>query len=274
MAGSRQFHSRRDPFQRPSLTPGPLGHNDAASPDTPRSFVGDTPGPLGHKDFASPTCVVVADPGNSNQIAKIMERIPGATKRLDETDFIDAANSLNLKDSVAIIKAFAEVECGGHKGFGPDGRPILAFEGHVFRRLTKRKHDLSHPLLSYQYRVKAGPQWKKNNRDHATAWFTLRQALALDFDAALHSCSWGMFQIMGFNYRSCGFSRVVDFVKAMKSGERQQLLAFIEFCKARGELIAAIAAKNFKKMALIYNGEDYGNYDTLIQNAYRQYAAK
>ncbi|QWV97210.1 glycoside hydrolase family 104 protein [Geomonas nitrogeniifigens] len=54
MAGSRQFHSHRDPFQRPSLTPGPLGHNDAASPDTPRSFVGDTPGPLGVNDHAEP----------------------------------------------------------------------------------------------------------------------------------------------------------------------------------------------------------------------------
>ncbi|HBA87816.1 MAG TPA: hypothetical protein DCZ75_07435 [Geobacter sp.] len=55
MANSRSPHPLgRDPFQPPTLTPGPLGHNDAASPDTPISFVGDTPGPLGIKDYADP----------------------------------------------------------------------------------------------------------------------------------------------------------------------------------------------------------------------------
>lgn len=48
------FPLGRDPFQRPTRTPGPLGHNDAASPDTPMSFVGDTPGPLGINDLADP----------------------------------------------------------------------------------------------------------------------------------------------------------------------------------------------------------------------------
>lgn len=55
MATSRSPHPlRRDPFQRPTLTPGPLGRNDAASPDTQRTLVGDTPGPLGIKDHATP----------------------------------------------------------------------------------------------------------------------------------------------------------------------------------------------------------------------------
>ncbi|MBU5611684.1 hypothetical protein [Geomonas azotofigens] len=53
MAGSRQLHLRRDPFQRPTLTPGPLGHNDASSPNTPKGLIGDTPGPLGVNDGAA-----------------------------------------------------------------------------------------------------------------------------------------------------------------------------------------------------------------------------
>ncbi len=56
MANSDQTHLRRDPFQRPSLTPGPLGHNDSAAPNTtiqPR----DTPGPLGINDHAKPEAV-------------------------------------------------------------------------------------------------------------------------------------------------------------------------------------------------------------------------
>ncbi|GFO62083.1 hypothetical protein M1B72_00925 [Geomonas paludis] len=55
MAGSRQDHLRRDPFQRPSLTPGPLGHNDAAAPHRQNLLVADTPGPLGRNDAADPS---------------------------------------------------------------------------------------------------------------------------------------------------------------------------------------------------------------------------
>src|SRR5579864_6960406 len=43
-------------FNASPWTPGPRGHNDAADPETPDSFVGDTPGPLGGGgDFADPT---------------------------------------------------------------------------------------------------------------------------------------------------------------------------------------------------------------------------
>jgi len=37
----------RDPFKLCPITPGPLGHNDCADPDTPDWFVCDTPGSLG-----------------------------------------------------------------------------------------------------------------------------------------------------------------------------------------------------------------------------------
>lgn len=43
-----------DPFLASPNTPGPLGHNDAADPQTPEWFVGDTPGPLGIGDYADP----------------------------------------------------------------------------------------------------------------------------------------------------------------------------------------------------------------------------
>ncbi|MBJ6752715.1 hypothetical protein [Geomonas anaerohicana] len=55
MAGSRQSHLRRDPFQRPTLTPGPLGHNDAAAPHRQNLLLADTPGPLGRNDAADPS---------------------------------------------------------------------------------------------------------------------------------------------------------------------------------------------------------------------------
>lgn len=72
MATSRQMHLRRDPFAPPTLTPGPLGHNDATSPHAPRTLVGDTPGPLGMNDHAVPRGVageVLEDPFRKNPMA-------------------------------------------------------------------------------------------------------------------------------------------------------------------------------------------------------------
>jgi hypothetical protein len=43
-----------DPRTMCTLSPGPLGINDAASPDTPDWFRGDNPGPLGCNDHADP----------------------------------------------------------------------------------------------------------------------------------------------------------------------------------------------------------------------------
>jgi hypothetical protein len=55
MASSKKVQSLGlDPRTMCTLTPGPLGINDAASPDTPDWFRGDTPGPLGCQDHADP----------------------------------------------------------------------------------------------------------------------------------------------------------------------------------------------------------------------------
>ncbi len=271
MANSRAPHFHRDPFQRPALTPGPLGHNDAASPDTRRTHIGDTPGPLGINDHASPF-VVGRDPNITEQsriISSVITPKPGTRNQLREEDFVDAAKTLGGA-SVAVIKAFAEVESGGKSGFGSDGLPVIAYEGHIFRRLTKRLHD-RHMRLSYVYLEKAGAQWKLNNRSHSVSWQTLRAAMELDANAALQSCSWGKFQIMGFNHKACGFENVLDFVMAMKTGEREQLMGFVKFCKSRSDLISAIMAKDFKKIACLYNGVNYGDYDKRMERSYKKH---
>lgn len=256
------------------LTPGPLGHNDYASPNC-RS-PGRSPGPLGTNDHASPFICYKqlganVSPEQLRVISLVMTPTSGANRKLKEKDFVDAANALGGA-SVAILKAFAEVECGGKSGFGPDGLPVIAYEGHIFRRLTLKRHDAINPTLSYRYTAKAGSEWRKNNSCHSASWKTLRAAMELDIDAALQSCSWGMFQIMGFNYKGCGFNKLQEFIAAMKAGEREQLFAFVEFCKSRSNLSRAIMEKDFQKMALLYNGADYGDYDKLIERSYRKYS--
>ena len=187
---------------------------------------------------------------------------------LTEADFQGAAAQLGNGISVNLIKAFATVESGGRSGFGPAKMPVIAFEGHIFRKYTQRKYDASYPLLSYPYKEPAGAQWRANNKDQAKAWETLIAAFNLDPNAALMSASWGMFQIMGFNFAACGYASVVEYVTVMKVNAGQQLMAFVGFCRKNPALVKAMKNKDYVGMASLYNGKDYGDYDKRIKKAF------
>ncbi|PHN18579.1 N-acetylmuramidase family protein [Pseudomonas sp. ICMP 460] len=187
---------------------------------------------------------------------------------LTEADFQGAAAQLGNGISVNLIKAFATVESGGRSGFGPAKMPVIAFEGHIFRKYTQQKYDATYPLLSYPYTQKAGPQWRANNKDQAKAWETLIAAFNLDPNAALMSASWGMFQIMGFNFAACGYASVVEYVTVMKVNAGQQLMAFVGFCRKNPALVKAMKNKDYVGMASLYNGKDYGDYDKRIKKAF------
>lgn len=206
-----------------------------------------------------------------NQIRKTVTSTANSRTQLTASDYQAAASKLGSGISAAIVQAFAEVESGGRSGFGPSGLPVIAFEGHIFRKYTGKKYDSTHPKLSYKYVKKAGPEWKENNKDQKTAWKTLNAAMELDAAAAVKASSWGMFQVMGFNYSACGYDSVNSFVADMKAGEQGQLKAFVSFCKAVPGMVDAIKNKNFVKMATLYNGADYGDYDVRISKAYKKH---
>ncbi|WP_455929923.1 N-acetylmuramidase family protein [Pseudomonas fluorescens] len=187
---------------------------------------------------------------------------------LTEADFQNAAAVLGNGISANLIKAFASVESGGRSGFGPANMPVIAFEGHIFRKYTQHKYDRAYPLLSYPFLVNAGPQWKANNKTQATAWRTLVDAYKLDQAAALMSASYGMFQVMGFNFAACGYKDVFEFVAALKLNASQQLMAFCGFCRKNPALLRAMKSKDFAGMARNYNGSSYGDYDRRIQKAF------
>jgi len=193
---------------------------------------------------------------------------------LTDADFQRAAAALGNGISVNVIKAFATVESGGRSGFGPAYMPVIAFEGHIFRKYTQQKYDKTHPFLSYPYLIKAGPQWRANNKDQTKAWQTLAAAFDLDPTAALMAASWGMFQVMGFNFVACGYGTVFEFVAAMKINAGQQLMAFVAFCRRNPALVKAMKNKDYVGMARNYNGKDYGNYDVLMQKAYEKFEGK
>ena len=139
--------------------------------------------------------------------------------KLTENDFIDAAKILHC--GVAEVKTVAFVESRG-QGFYADGFPIILFERHKFHEYTGGRFDKDYPEISNPNPGgygKAGPNQKRK--------FDL--AFSLDPNAAMKACSWGKFQILGSNFKVCGFSSVGAFVDAMKTSEGEHLKAFIKF---------------------------------------------
>lgn len=186
-------------------------------------------------------------------------------KTLTERDYRDAA--ISLRCDIPSIKAVAAVESLGG-GFLPDGRPKILYEAHVFSRLTGGRFNRTHPHLSSAYwnRSLYGPAGvHQHNR--------LAEAAQLHRDAALQSTSWGMFQIMGFNWKACAFASLQDFINAMYRDERSQLLAFAEYVKHR-RLDDELRAQNWPAFARAYNGPGYAEnrYDKKLAAAYKRFS--
>lgn len=180
-------------------------------------------------------------------------------KNINKQDYIEMGHLFDLEPE--LIEAVAKIESNGN-GFNTDGTPKTLFEGHIFYRLTKGKFGISN--ISY-------PKWTK--KYYATTAQgekqRLEKACALDRENALQSASWGKFQIMGFNYKYCGFKNVQNFVNAMYKNEKEHLKAFLKFCKSK-DILKHLKNKNFKAFAYRYNGKFYykNQYDTKIETLY------
>lgn len=113
----------------------------------------------------------------------------------------------------------------------------------------------------------------------AESYKRLSKAYALDKDAALRSCSWGAFQIMGDHYNKMKYKSVTAFVKAMSRSEREHIRAFVLFCQhVNPSIIKSMQPKkiNFEKLAAGFNGPSYKNnrYDELLSKSYQKWSKR
>lgn len=174
---------------------------------------------------------------------------------LTESDFQTCADLLNV--DVRAIKTIAAVESRGG-GFFPDDTPKTLFEAHKFYKFTDGLFAESDPDLCVKRWTPSlyGKNWREEKK-------RFYRAEALDQEAALLSCSWGMFQIMGFNFEVCGFNNkalskqqnLLNFVKAMHKDEGEQLKAAGFFIKASPEIHHSLQIGDWYG-ASIYNGLD------------------
>lgn len=194
-----------------------------------------------------------------------------ASDKLTDEDFRLLAQLLDCEP--AALKAVQEVETGGRGGFFASGKPAILFEGHIFwSQLKKRGIDPA------QYAAANGnilyPKWEKGHYKGGIGEYDrLEQARKIHREAADASASWGMFQIMGFNYAACGEKSVEDFVKSMCESERKQLILSGRFIRQAG-MLPALQTKDWAEFAKRYNGPAYAQnkYDDKLAKAYAKYA--
>ena len=186
---------------------------------------------------------------------------------ITENDFDRAAMLLDCDP--AALKAVRKVETGGKGGFLPSGRPTILFEGHIFwqqlrtrglnpQNYVKGNEDILHQRLDKSKFVGGVGEWER-----------LERAVAIHEDAALSSASWGMFQIMGFNYGKCGCKSVQEFVSKMKESEVAQLDLFVAFLKSNSKMVEALKNRSWVEFARLYYGPtEYNIYAEKLSKAY------
>lgn len=171
----------------------------------------------------------------------------------------------------AVIEAIAQVESQGF-GWFPDGRMKILNEHHWFYKLVRkdrraeavrqgvaRKNWISPKRGGYKDQIGADARYAQ-----------LEKKMKLDRSAAIQSISMGRFQIMGFNWKKCGFASPEDMWEKFLASEVWQLMAFKNFIVNSG-LRRAVEQKDFQKVEEVYNGGGLnGVYARKMTEAYQK----
>lgn len=174
----------------------------------------------------------------------------------------------------ALLKAVKLVESGNKDGFLDSGRPQILFEGHIMYRKLKKKYGKAlADQRTKEYPTLVYPTWDRTMYKGGEAeWDRLYLAMEIDRELALQSASWGMFQIMGFNYRMCGCRTIDVFVERVSESHESQLKMICQFM-FNSKCLKYLKEHNWREFAKRYNGAGYekNNYHQKIENAYRNY---
>ena len=198
---------------------------------------------------------------NSRQLVQV---------KITEDDYRRAANTLNVE--VAAIKAVKDVETGGRGGFFALDKPAILFEGHIFWKQLRNQGIDPHAFVKGNEDILYEKWTKKYYKGGLEEYKRLERARAIHSSAADSSASWGLFQIMGFNYKVCGCNSIAEFVEKMSKDEGSQLDLFVGLLRQNG-WDKYLRTLDWKGFAMHYNGPAYAQnkYDEKLYRAYMKY---
>ncbi len=185
------------------------------------------------------------------------------------SDIDDYAEDMGVES--AALKAVYTVESKGD-GFLPSGKCIILYEGHVFYKLYAQKYGVNEAKrIAARFPTVVYPVWDKTKYSNSEGEHRrLQLARTIDAEIANSSASWGLFQVMGFNYALAGYDSVDDYVNAANESEHEQFYAGISFIKENTSMFMALKSRDWATFARRYNGSGYkaNNYDVKLANAY------
>lgn len=175
---------------------------------------------------------------------------PGQARPLTELDISEAAASIHC--DVAALKAVMEVEASGSP-FMRDGFPKIRPELHKFHKYTDGWFALQ------RFVPVSNPRG------------LLRQMAENDLQAAMRATSWGLGQVMGFNFRLAGCESVEQLVVEAKASAGAQLRHMVNYIRHAG-LDGHLRAQDWERFAAGYNGPQWrrNDYAGKLARAYQR----
>ena len=175
----------------------------------------------------------------------------------------------------ATVLAILAIESGG-SGF-VNGRLKIRFENHIFRASLLKGGRLG----EYDANFGGGLRWNDKHLykegdqllpvhtgKQDSEWSALVVAQRLDAELGACAISMGASQVMGFNFKSGGFSSACSMLEAYSRSEAEHIRGMFNFLKNRG-LVEPMRQNNFEAVALGYNGEgQVERYARLMRGAY------
>ena len=144
------------------------------------------------------------------------------------------AHGLSTRSALAVFS----VESG--KAYDPaTGLLIIRYEPHIFKRRSGRE-----------------VRWARGGQRQE--WVNFGRAYEVDKDAALKSCSYGLPQLMGFNWEVTTHPSPRDMVLAFQSSCEEQVAGFFGFVRTNN-LLRFIEREDWRAFTRRYNGP--GNVD-------------
>ena len=193
-------------------------------------------------------------------------------KRIDRQDIADVARRLRIEP--AALAAVLAVECTWprRKGFDHTGLVRILYERHIAWRLTKGD-DREKLATAGLARAKWKRDYPKSNRER---WRQLEKAREIVGDKAYEFASYGLPQIMGFNYKKAGYTSAREMAEAFATGEREQLEGLGRFLAANKRMIEALQKHHWARFARAYNGRGYkaNRYDEKLKRAYERFSGQ
>jgi len=98
--------------------------------------------------------------------------------------------------------------------------------------------------------------------DGAGSYRGVLKAYQLDPDAALKSCSWGAFQILGEFWEGMKFPSVHEFTKFISHSPKNQVKAFVLYVKYISPgIVVGLRKRDWSSVARSYNGPGYKEFE-------------